>query len=501
MDQANNIFVFIQRLFSFSFSLFILIHMTYGYAHAEELKETILQQAQANIVASDSYLTMLQESMQAKQYALETTKKSEQKALERLRILQQFALDDPAISTVTTQKRYAILKQKRESLEQSLIVLGDKLLVAQAQHQQRAAILKTVKIVTVRGEASCGNDSIKVCKQHALEQAKRMAVEEGANTLINTFSEVNNFTLITDEIRSNIQATILQYKVIDTGFIGESGFFYIIRAKVKPKIPLLTAVTTQAKNIPKKPKIWQDPTTAMQFSYIPAGDFFMGSPKNEKGRDSDEKRHKVSIKKGFWLGVYEVTFEQYNQYCKDTTTCKTPKDNKWGQGKRPVINVSYIDALKFTAWLSKKSHETFTIPTEAEWEYAARAGTTTAFYTGVCVSSDQANYDANKSYNKCRKGLDRKKTIAVGSFPANAWGLHDTAGNVWEWTSSVFAINYSGSELLDASLDSDLVLQKMAVRGGSWKFGAKYTRSANRYRFSSNHKHISLGFRVKRTIP
>ncbi|MDX8393072.1 MAG: formylglycine-generating enzyme family protein [Mariprofundales bacterium] len=497
MGQLNNTFIFGQRLFLF----FIVINITCGYAQAEEIKDITLQQVRGNIVASNPYFIMLHDSIQAKQNLLKTIKKSEQQALERLKILQQFALDDPAISTVTTQQRYAVLKQKRESLEQSLVILQGKLLVTQAQQQQKANILKTVKIVTVRGEASCGNDSIKICKQHALEQAKRMAVEEGANTLINTLSEVENFTLITDKIRSNIQATILQYEILDTGFIGESGFFYLIRAKVKPKIPLLTAVMPQSTNSPAKVKIWQDPTTAMQFSYIPAGDFFMGSPKSEKGRDRDEKRHKVSITKAFWLGVHEVTFEQYNQYCKDTTACKIPKDNNWGQGKRPVINVSYLDALKFTAWLSKKSHETFAIPTEAEWEYAARAGTTTTFYTGLCISSDQANYDGDQAYNKCRRGQDRKKTVAVGSFPANTWGLHDVAGNVWEWTSSIFNRNYAGNELLDASLNADLALQKMAVRGGSWRFGAKYTRSANRYRFSSNKRHISLGFRVKRTIP
>ena len=197
------------------------------------------------------------------------------------------------------------------------------------------------------------------------------------------------------------------------------------------------------------------------------GSFQMGSPEDEPERRSNERRHEVALDKPFAMGKYEVTFEDYDRFAKATERA-LPKDRDWGRTRRPVINVSWDEARAYAAWLAEQTGKPYRLPTEAEWEYAARAGTATPFFTGDCISTDQANYDGNSDYNGCgaKTGVYRKQTLPVGELVANDWGLYDMAGNVWEWTCSAYDGDYGGSELECASNNR---ANRRAEPGDPWR--------------------------------
>ena len=203
---------------------------------------------------------------------------------------------------------------------------------------------------------------------------------------------------------------------------------------------------------------------------IPEGTFTMGSPKSESNRQDDEIQHQVSLS-AFKMSKNEITFKQYDAFC-DATGRKKPKDEGWGRGERPVINVSWKDATAFAKWMGCR------LPTEAEWEYACRAGTAIPFNTGYSLS----NINNSKS-----------KTMPVGSYSSNTWGLYDMHGNVLEWCSDRYG-DYSSSAQTNptgASSGSFRVL-----RGGSWNSNAQYCRSAYRAVALPSSRYNDLGFRL-----
>ena len=174
---------------------------------------------------------------------------------------------------------------------------------------------------------------------------------------------------------------------------------------------------------------------------IPAGSFRMGS---KNGSSNEKPVHQVSLS-AFAIGKYEVTFAEYDKFANATGKSK-PSDSGWGRGNRPVINVSWNDANAYAKWLSQQTGHTYRLPTEAEWEYAARAGTTTKYWWGNTASHEYMNYGTDSCCNGLAKGKDRwKYTAPVGSFAANQFGLHDTAGNVWEWVHDVYDSSYYNS--------------------------------------------------------
>ncbi len=228
----------------------------------------------------------------------------------------------------------------------------------------------------------------------------------------------------------------------------------------------------------------------MKFMLIPAGSFMMGIPSSEQGRESDERRHKVTLTKGFYMGVTEVTQSQWKAIMGNNPS-NFKGDNL------PVEQVSWNDCREFIRKLNRQEGgNKYRLPTEAEWEYACRAGTTTPFFTGGCISTDQANYNGNYPMPGCSKGMYRKKTIEVASFSPNAWGLYDMHGNVWEWCEDWYEKNYPSGNVTDPagpSSGSDRVL-----RGGSWSSFARYLRSADRSGLDPGGRCSNFGFRVVR---
>ncbi len=219
-------------------------------------------------------------------------------------------------------------------------------------------------------------------------------------------------------------------------------------------------------------KVWSFGLLKPEMVRIPAGSFKMGD-------------NKVSIK-SFYMGKYEVTFAEYDLFAEATGKAK-PYDRGWGRGNRPVINVSWHDATAYAKWLSEQTGQTYRLPTEAEWEYAARAGTDTKYWWGNEIGSNNAN--CYKDY--C--GDNFEYTSDVGSFAANPFGLYDTAGNVWEWTCSEYTENYNGKE---KQCSTSAI--RFVMRGGSWLSVPRFLRSAYRNRYVPTNRSVNFGFRLAR---
>lgn len=229
---------------------------------------------------------------------------------------------------------------------------------------------------------------------------------------------------------------------------------------------------------------------------VPCGRFLMGSPPEELERRANERQHEVEVAP-FALGKHAVTFEEYDRFV-IAIDCKKPSDRSWGRGRRPAINITWFDAMAYAEWLSRQTGQTYRLPTEAEWEYACRAGTTTPFSFGTTISTEQANYDGNYVYGKGQQGVYRQKTVEVGQFPANAWGLHDLHGNVWEWIGSEYDEGYGGAEsrtVGDPNSDA-----RRVVRGGGWLGRPEVVRSASRDWGAPDGANIFLGFRLARVL-
>lgn len=238
---------------------------------------------------------------------------------------------------------------------------------------------------------------------------------------------------------------------------------------------------------------------------LPAGQYLMGSPSSEQGRDPDEgPQHTVRIEHRLALSETEVTFDDWSACVRDGG-CNgyIPDAEGMGTGRHPVINVSYLDAITFTEWLSRKTGKPFRLPTEAEWEYAARAGSMTAFQNGNCLSSREANIDARYAYGHCPAEAhgSLNHTLPVSSYHPNAFGLYDMTGNVSEWAEDSWHDNYMGAPSKGGEwrrFGDDTVRM---VRGGSFYSTPKHARLANRYVLPANSRNYTIGFRLALTLP
>ncbi|MBL1200369.1 MAG: SUMF1/EgtB/PvdO family nonheme iron enzyme [Nostoc sp. GBBB01] len=225
----------------------------------------------------------------------------------------------------------------------------------------------------------------------------------------------------------------------------------------------------------------------LEMVQIPGGTFMMGYSEKEVP-PQEISQHEVTVR-GFFMGKYEVTQAQYQ-------AIMGTNPSKFKGEKRPVESVSWDDAVEFCKRLSKKTGKTYRLPSEAEWEYACRAGTTTPFYFGETITTDLVNYKGNFPYGSAPEGEYRQQTTDVGKFPPNSFGLYDMHGNVWEWCQDVYNSNYQGaptdgSAWLTGTNNNDKVL-----RGGSWSYVAPTNRSDVRNSFLREYRLDVVGFRL-----
>ena len=223
---------------------------------------------------------------------------------------------------------------------------------------------------------------------------------------------------------------------------------------------------------------------------VAAGSFTMGSPAEEAGRRQGEgPRHPVAFRSAFAIGRYEVTFAEYDACVEDGACVHRPNDQGWGRGRRPVVDVSWNDAQAYVAWLSEKTGQRYQLPSESEWEYAARAGTSTPWHTGRAILTDDANI--LNAFGK---------TVAVGAYPPNAFGLHDVHGNVDEWVLDCLDTGYVGAPNDGSAATSGDCAQARLYRGGNFSDEPAQARSAGRWRAPQAARNTGLGFRVVRAL-
>ena len=221
---------------------------------------------------------------------------------------------------------------------------------------------------------------------------------------------------------------------------------------------------------------------------IPGGTIMMGSPATEEGRDNDESpQHQVTVP-AFYTGKYPITQAQWQAVMGNNPSRFTGE-------KRPVENVSWDDAVEFCSKLSQKTGKKYRLLSEAEWEYACRARTTTAFHFGENIIPDLVNYDGNYPYANAPTGLNRQQTTDVGSFPPNTFGLYDMHGNVFEWCGDRWHSNYNDAPTDGSSWETGMDNDRVQ-RGGSWNNNAVYCRSALRGRDFAEIRWWNRGFRV-----
>jgi formylglycine-generating enzyme required for sulfatase activity len=264
-----------------------------------------------------------------------------------------------------------------------------------------------------------------------------------------------------------------------------------------PRIPAtadeakaLQSATAERLGVAVEKKVEIADGISMDFVLIPAGQFHMGSPPSEWWRDSDEgPLHQVEISKSFYMGKYEVTQQQYE------AVLGPSRKIKFRGPDLPVENVEWSQCQMFCGAVSNKAGLKVRLPTEAEWEYACRAGTDTAFNTGPTVNASQANYDCTQSYNGGRTGPPVDRTSKVGSYQPNAFGLYDMHGNVCEWCQDIYKKDfYKNSPGADPANDGRR--GRRVIRGGSYIHPPVMVRSAERNRRIQGADRRYLGFRV-----
>jgi formylglycine-generating enzyme required for sulfatase activity len=340
---------------------------------------------------------------------------------------------------------------------------------------------------------------IKVVMPKAETLEQQIVLKRNDNQVIDMFPEVQTGSL-------QIAVTPFDANVEVIGDAGER--FTATGMKVFEDIPVGTYTikvsATSYTTVTETALVSKDETTNMSFKlikptsgvstnadgiemvFVKGGTFTMGCTSEQSNCFDNEKTiHQVTLS-DFQIGKYEVTQKQW-QFIMGSNPCIFKGDNL------PVENVSWNDLQEFIQKLNQKTGKTYRLPTEAEWEYACRAGTSTPFYTGNNLTTSQANYDGNYPYNNNPKGEYRAKTIPVGSFAPNAWGLYDMHGNVWEWCNDWYGNYSSGSQSNPQGASSG---SSRVLRGGSWDFIARRCRSASRNDYAPGIRSGNIGFRL-----
>jgi formylglycine-generating enzyme required for sulfatase activity len=226
---------------------------------------------------------------------------------------------------------------------------------------------------------------------------------------------------------------------------------------------------------------------------IAPGEFTMGSPDHETGRaDTEGPQHAVEIAKAFAVSRFDVTFDDWDA-CFSVGGCPQVGESKFGRGRRPVTNVTWDDAQQYVRWLSKMTGQPYRLLTESEWEYSARAGTSTTYWWGDEIGIGNANCVG------CGSNWDKRATSPVGSFKPNPFGLYDMGGNVWQWVQDCYHDNYNGAPADGSAwISGDCSLR--VDRGDSWTTAGQSMRVAARGLYNAGSRNYGLGIRVARTL-
>jgi len=285
--------------------------------------------------------------------------------------------------------------------------------------------------------------------------------------------------------KMTIKRLVLAFAVLMIGLVGDG----LAAAKKKPAAP----------EWPQPGFVFKDCETCPELVIVPKGLFIMGL--GGKGRHGPP--HRVNIKKSFAIGRYEVTFPQWLACVAEEGCRHKPHDHNWGRVGRPVINITWDQANNYLRWLSRKTGKTYRLPSEAEWEYVNRAGSTTAYWWGKTAGEGMANCRdcesraccTAKDHSCCSHG-----TKPVGTFKPNRFGLFDTSGNVFEWTADCWNRNHKGAPK-DGSVRTEGDCKNRVIRGGSFYYFSKVARSFYRSKNPPGVKSYWLGFRVVRELP
>lgn len=259
------------------------------------------------------------------------------------------------------------------------------------------------------------------------------------------------------------------------------------------------AIPAGAESSPR-PKAFKDCLACPEMLALPAGSFRMGASRetDQEAKPYEGPMRTVTVP-AFAIGRFEVTFVEWDACVAAGGCAYEPDDRGWGRGRRPVINVAWTDIGPYLAWLSKETGQSYRLPSEAEWEYAARAGTTTRYWWG-----DRLQPESGKPFANCLAcaGLDSgSRTAPVGSFPANPFGLHDTQGNAWEWVADCWHRGYAGAPADARVRPADGPCRLGILRGGAWLSPARNLRVSHREGYDPTFRYASNGFRVARDLP
>jgi formylglycine-generating enzyme required for sulfatase activity len=279
-------------------------------------------------------------------------------------------------------------------------------------------------------------------------------------------------------------------------------------ALVSPALARLDALSPRER-LAAPPAIWRVSGALREFRdcadcptlvVVPAGEYTMGSPPAEQQAAAP---HRVTIRTAFAVSKFEITFAEWDA-CAEAGGCGgyRPDDEGWGRGNNPVMNISWLDAQAYASWLSLKTGKTYRLLSESEWEYAARAGragTRTVFPVGDTISSGDANFNGSTD-GAGPSDQNRQKTLSIGSFAANAFGLHDMLGNVSEWVEDCWNDNYSDKTPTDGSAWLEGSCKGRVVRGGSWEDSDVELHSAARTGGSVDDRFYTDGLRIARTL-
>jgi formylglycine-generating enzyme required for sulfatase activity len=270
----------------------------------------------------------------------------------------------------------------------------------------------------------------------------------------------------------------------------------------KTWLPVADVLVYRAINVNKdflqRGAVFQECAYCPQMVVVPAGTFLMGSPASEQGRQENEgPQHKVTVGYPFAVSKFTITFEQWDA-CLEAGGCTfKPAADRAGRGTQPVMDINWNDAQEYATWISRLTGQKYRLLSEAEWEYAARAGTATRYWWGDDIKLEgraMANCDG------CGSKWQMKQAAPVGAFPPNAFGLHDLHGNVWQWTADSANANYEGAPVDGKAWTGGPDPHGRILRGGAWSAGPSEMRSAVRTRYPAGGRNVFFGFRVARAL-